>query len=511
LRLYATQDTAAGGTVVRKGATELVAYTMNETTSSLVVVGDTVVRKDSAGTGGSKAKYSFVRYNSGGPKGAMIADGRPVFITDSLPPADITPAGASVRNDFPGLLFGFNPGLSAAFRGLRWIIPALGVLNTAAYPSVTWISDATAISRDPRSFSHYVTTFGDKEYGPGASFRIDRNNRGALQPAVTASIAARKVISNTVTDAAAVAAVNKALGVANLTVDSLATLKLPFSIANRTTGSAVAVAVLKRDHPATAVFGSGTDTIRVDIPADAWVPGDKLYLVETFQTDSTVRVVGPPVRNPVVSSGIVVQTNANLADTVVVTVKATTTRVTWGPAIIACQGTSTCNPIQGIGGTGYTSTTQNEELDVVYYAPVRGLITFNFAIEPERTGTRIANTARDLNMVKVVPNPYVMFSQYEQVANTKRMLFTHLPPTGTIRIYTASGQFVQQLTWVEADLEKNCQATTSTSTCQSTGDLSWNMRTRENLEVGPGFYVFVVSTKKGGGTAQKLGKFVIIH
>ena len=508
LRLYATQDTAPTGTVVRRAATELAAFTVTETASSLVVIGDTIVRKDSAAGGGTKGKFSFVRYNSRGPKGALIADGRPVYVTDSLPPADITPAGATVRPDFPGLLVSFTPTSSATFRGFRWILPRIGALNTEAYPNLSWINDATIISRDPRSYSHYVTTFGDKEYGPRSPFRIDRANTGALQPAVTASIAARKTVSNTLTDAATAGLINKALGVTNLTLDSLAALKLPFSITNRTTGAAVSIAVLKRDHPANAIFGSGTDTIRVALPSDAWVPGDKLYFIETFQVDSTIRV---GTRTVVVQASFQVQTNGGVVDTVVVPVKTTTTRVTWGPAVIGCAGIATCNPIEGIGGTGYTAVSPNEILDVVYYAPVNGLVTFSYTIEPERTGARIANTTRDLGRVRAVPNPYVMFSQYEQTRNTKRMLFTHLPPTGTIRIYTASGQFVQQLTWVESDLEQNCQATTSTTTCEATGDLSWNMRTRENLEIGPGFYVFVVSTKNKGSTAQKLGKFVIIH
>jgi hypothetical protein len=37
------------------------------------------------------------------------------------------------------------------------------------------------------------------------------------------------------------------------------------------------------------------------------------------------------------------------------------------------------------------------------------------------------------------------------------------------------------------------------------------MRTREDLEIGPGFYIFVVSTDIGGSKKEKLGKFVIIH
>jgi hypothetical protein len=110
-----------------------------------------------------------------------------------------------------------------------------------------------------------------------------------------------------------------------------------------------------------------------------------------------------------------------------------------------------------------------------------------------------------------VPNPYVMYSEYEQTPGTKRMLFVGLPPKGTLRIYTASGQFVQQVTWVETDLERNCRATTTTTECIPSGDLTWNLRSHENKEIGPGFYMFVVSTDVGGSKKEKLGKFVVIH
>ena len=505
LRLYAMKDTntiGAAAAVVR-APTELTAFTVNETVSSLVVLGDSIVIKDSIAAGGTRAKYRFTRYFSKGPKAALIADGRPVYVTDSLPAADATPGGALSRADFPGLLVGLDPAQSAKFRALRWVVPGIGAINAAeAYPNVTWL-DASVVAKDERAFSHYLFNFADKEYGPRAPFRIDRDNRGALEPAVLASIAARKTVSSTVADVATANLLNKTLGGTTLTQDSLLTLKLPFTVQNKTTGGPVTIAVLKRDHPTSAVFGSGVDTIRVSMPADSWVPNDKMYFIETFQTDSTITVNG---RKVVVKSGVSVQNNGGLPDTTVVPVVTTTTRVTWGPAIVGCLGGG-CNPIEGIGGTGYTSIPPRALLDVVYYAPVTGLVNFNFQMEPERTGTRIVNTARDLKLVKVVPNPYVVFSQYEQTRNTKRLLFTHLPPTGTIRIYTASGQFVQQIKWVESDLEKNCRATTSTTTCTATGDLPWNMRTRENLEIGPGFYVFVVSTKG----AQHLGKFVIIH
>jgi hypothetical protein len=150
--------------------------------------------------------------------------------------------------------------------------------------------------------------------------------------------------------------------------------------------------------------------------------------------------------------------------------------------------------------------------EVVYYATLGDLLSVNLEVTPDIAGSQVAAlTDGDLSLIGVAPNPYVMFSQYEQVNNVKRLMFTGLPSRGTLRIYTASGQFVQQLNWTDADLERNCTATVNTTACQSTGDLAWDMRTREDLEIGPGFYIFVVSTDVGGGKKEKLGKFVVIH
>jgi hypothetical protein len=262
--------------------------------------------------------------------------------------------------------------------------------------------------------------------------------------------------------------------------------------------------VLKSQHPKRALLGAAGDTVTVNVPQDQWIPGDSLYFIETFTTRETRRVGS---RDVVVYSGVRADSTVEVNDT-------TVTRVTWAPAVIGCETPATCNPTTGPAqGSGYTSVSPTEELNVLYFSPLGGdLLAFDFEISPTVAGRQIAAvTARDLSRVKVVPNPYVMFSQYEQTLNTKRLLFTNLPPTGVIRIYTASGQFVQQIRWTEDDLERNCAATTSTTDCQAAGDLHWNMRTKEDLELGPGFYLFVVTATVGGKKVEKLGKFVVIH
>jgi hypothetical protein len=100
-----------------------------------------------------------------------------------------------------------------------------------------------------------------------------------------------------------------------------------------------------------------------------------------------------------------------------------------------------------------------------------------------------------------VPNPYILYSNYEQSAtNEQRIMFTHLPPEGVIRIYTVTGQFVQQVRWTPEDLRNN-------------GDLYFNLLTREGTLMASGLYLFTVRATGTAGAArrEKVGRFIIIR
>ena len=452
------------------------------------------VDSDTLPSGGTSRVESF-SYSSA-VQATLISDGVPFFVTDSLG-AQWTPDRTIARADYPGLVVNYATGTVGTLNSgsTRWVDPVHGVLSTNANPSIGWLS-AQATSRTPRAHGLYRITFADKEWGPGSPFTLNFSNPDALQSAVDASLAGRATVSTTVADDSAAAVLNRTLGT-SLDADDLAVLSLPFTVVNGR-GEPVKIAVRKSERPGSVLLGTSTDTIRVNTPDDKWVPGERLYFIETLRE---------LVKNSAGQDTIIL--NGGVADS------ATFNRVTWGPTRIGCSVpgiTFSCNPVTGVGGSGYTAAHRDVVYEVLYYASLGNLLTIDLNVMPDVAGDQVANlTEGDLGLVAVVPNPYVMFSQYEQVDNVKRLMFTALPARGTLRIYTASGQFVQQLVWTEADLERNCTATVSTAACQSTGDLAWNMRTREDLEIGPGFYVFVVSTEIGGSKKEKLGKFVIIH
>jgi hypothetical protein len=97
----------------------------------------------------------------------------------------------------------------------------------------------------------------------------------------------------------------------------------------------------------------------------------------------------------------------------------------------------------------------------------------------------------------VVPNPYVEAASFEPAPfnvtgrGERRMEFRGLPSSCTVRIYTVRGDLVQTLRH-QGSFE---------------GFVAWNLRTKDNLEVAPGLYVFHVEAP---GMGTHMGKFAIV-
>lgn len=97
----------------------------------------------------------------------------------------------------------------------------------------------------------------------------------------------------------------------------------------------------------------------------------------------------------------------------------------------------------------------------------------------------------------VVPNPYVGAASFEpglfatSGRGDRRMEFRGLPQNCTIRIYTVRGELVRTLTH-DGSIE---------------GYVAWDLRTKDNLDVAPGLYVFHVDA---GQIGTHIGKFAII-
>jgi hypothetical protein len=117
------------------------------------------------------------------------------------------------------------------------------------------------------------------------------------------------------------------------------------------------------------------------------------------------------------------------------------------------------------------------------------------------TGARINNqqAQEQLNKIKVVPNPYVVTHAGEQRLlssqtsgrGEREVRFTYVPPGSKITIFTVRGELVRTL--YAEDLY--------------VGDVYWNLRSEENIEVAYGVYVYVIDAPNIG---TRMGKLALI-
>jgi hypothetical protein len=97
----------------------------------------------------------------------------------------------------------------------------------------------------------------------------------------------------------------------------------------------------------------------------------------------------------------------------------------------------------------------------------------------------------------VVPNPYVGSASFEPAPfavsgrGERRIEFRNIPINAVIRIYTVRGDLVQTLR----------------QDGSSSGFVPWNLRTKDNLDLAPGLYVYNVEAP---GFSGALGKFAVI-
>jgi hypothetical protein len=97
----------------------------------------------------------------------------------------------------------------------------------------------------------------------------------------------------------------------------------------------------------------------------------------------------------------------------------------------------------------------------------------------------------------VVPNPYVGSASFEAERfavsgrGERRLEFRSLPANCTIRIYTVRGELVQTL---HHDGSND-------------GYVAWDLRTKDNLDIAPGLYIFHID---GNDAGTHTGKFAII-
>lgn len=136
----------------------------------------------------------------------------------------------------------------------------------------------------------------------------------------------------------------------------------------------------------------------------------------------------------------------------------------------------------------------------VYRLDVQPPLTVDDVFTFTTAGQRVNGAAATADWQRkpyVVPNPYVGAASFEpqRFASSgrgeRRMEFRSIPQGGLVRIYTVHGDLVRTLRQ-DGSLD---------------GYVPWDLRTRDNLDVAPGLYVYHVEAP---GLGTYVGKFAVI-
>ena len=113
-------------------------------------------------------------------------------------------------------------------------------------------------------------------------------------------------------------------------------------------------------------------------------------------------------------------------------------------------------------------------------------------------GTDATLAQQELSGIYVVPNPYVATASFEPrnpISRTRRgerrLYFAGVPQQCTIRIYTLAGELVETL---------------HHNSTLDDGKVFWDMRTKDNMNLAYGLYLFHVNSSEG----SFIGKFAVI-
>ena len=434
--------------------------------------------------------------------GFVLAQGsRPLYVSLSVIDTGVTPTtpeSFTRRSDFPGFLVSVNQ-LTADSLKLERIVGPTGDSIAVILMNSNALQFRQENSQRVNGRGQYSFNFADDAFGHGGPF-IATGTAEQVGPAFTASIANRTtaVVGDVSTRIGQIVT-----GVSAAVGGALRPIKFPFTVTSAT-GHQIILAAAARTVAAastvngvtvsvaattnTFLLGNGSDTVRVAVDSLSWLPGDPFVVLEVVPNDSVIggRVVVDPTTGKRLTQ----------LDTV----------VAFLPTVLGCNTPRTaCNPVKfpGPGATGYLPYAAGTKLVIDY--PLPFTLASDIDVRVNAANPLAGFTARSLNKVRVVPNPYVVQSLYDEIngqgAGDPRIMFTGLPARGTLRIYSVSGQFLQQLSWTAADLEG-----------ESSGDLKWNLRTREGTIVASGLYIYVLTANdERGKQVTARGKFVVIR
>ncbi len=151
----------------------------------------------------------------------------------------------------------------------------------------------------------------------------------------------------------------------------------------------------------------------------------------------------------------------------------------------------------GIGTVPIIPPKSGDKISIKLRVPFSSNDRFTFKTKSHRVNNQLAKE-QFKNEPYVVPNPYVGAASFEPQRyavsgrGERKIEFRNLPINCTIRIYTINGELIKEL-------QHNGNLTE--------GYIAWDLRTKDNLEVAPGLYIYHVESEDVG---SYIGKFAII-
>jgi hypothetical protein len=149
------------------------------------------------------------------------------------------------------------------------------------------------------------------------------------------------------------------------------------------------------------------------------------------------------------------------------------------------------------GDSLYRNPMAGDQLQIKTTKPFLSNDVFEFTSSARGVDPNLAKDQMD--MIKVVPNPYVVSNSWEPLnpyttgRGPRELHFTHLPQQCTIRIFNVRGQLVQEIDFNSPET--------------SDGTYVWDMLSKDLLDISYGVYIYHVDA---GELGQKIGKFAIV-
>jgi hypothetical protein len=107
----------------------------------------------------------------------------------------------------------------------------------------------------------------------------------------------------------------------------------------------------------------------------------------------------------------------------------------------------------------------------------------------------------DLRRIRVVPNPFIIRTPWDQSPLSKEIQFINLPNRCRIKVYTLSGHLVQVL--------EHEGGADSYSSKWKGGTLIWNLNNRFRSQIASGWYIWHATDLDTG--ENEMGKFAVIQ